>query len=85
MGQGVLEAEERGWSSPEGWPSEWARKRNVTARWYEDLEEVMKLNYVKTVSVGCMIFSSHVQLRGTVQRWIAGFANGVLQSRGHAP
>lgn len=26
MGQGVLEAEERGWSSPEGWPSEWARK-----------------------------------------------------------
>ena len=40
-------------------------------RWHEDLEEVMKLNYVKTVSVGCMIFSSHVQLMGTVQRWIA--------------
>ena len=58
---------------------------NVTARWHEDPEEVMKLNYVKTVSVGCMIFSSHVQLSGTVQRWIAGFANGVLQSRGHAP
>lgn len=85
MGQGVLEAAERGWSSPEGWPSEWARKRNVMARWHKDLEEVMKLNYVKTVSVGCMIFSSYVQLRGTVQRWIAGFANGVLQSRGHAP
>lgn len=85
MGQGVLEAEERGWSSPEGWPSEWARKRNVMARRHKDLEEVMKLNYVKTVSVGCMIFSSYVQLRGTVQRWIAGFANGVLQSRGHAP
>ena len=67
-------------SSLEGWPSEWTRKRNVMARWQEDPEEVMKMNYVKTVSVGCMIFLSHVQLRGTVQRWIAGFAHGVYKA-----